>query len=218
VSVDLVLLVPVLNRPHRVAPFLGAVESSTPGARVLFLADGDDEATLEAIEKEVDRDLCIDLNTDGGRYSEKCNRGVGLTSETLIFTAADDLEPRVGWFEAALASMVDSTEVVGINDLIDRPRRPEHATHFLLTRRYAEQPTIDGGSGPFHTGYVHWYCDDEMVATARHRGVYAYAAAAEIDHLHPMVNLAPDDAVYAKGRENRRQDRRLFTKRSALWT
>ena len=48
---ELAILVPVLGRPHRVGPFLDAVESSTSGAPfVLFLADSGDDAEIEAIE------------------------------------------------------------------------------------------------------------------------------------------------------------------------
>jgi hypothetical protein len=212
----LAILVPVLERPHRIEPFLAAVEASTPDARVLFLADPDDAPTLEALCGLGDRPMQIDVDEGGGNYAEKINRGVEMTDEPLIFTAADDIEPRAGWLEAALEAMVDRVEVIGVNDLIDRPR--EHATHFLLARAYAEQPTVDGGRGPLHTGYWHWYVDDELIATARHRGAYAYAPEAKVDHLHPMVNLSPDDAVYAKGRQRRRQDRRLFGNRSSLWT
>ena len=72
-----------------------------------------------------------------------------------------------------------------------------------MTREYAEQPTIDGQPGPCCTRYRHWYVDDELIATARHRGVYAYAADARVRHLHYLVGAAPDDDTYALGRATR---------------
>ncbi len=213
---NLAILVPVLARPHRVAPLLDAIEATTPGVRVLFLADDYDRPEHEAIGRELSRTgVRVELDTSGGNYAAKINSGIGLTDEPYIFTAADDLEPQAGWLEAAMAAMVHGAQVVGVNDLIERSRN--HATHFLIAREYAEQPAIDGSRGPFFEGYHHWYCDDELLATARKRGVYAYAPDAEVLHLHPMSGRAEDDATYAKGRERMRADRRLFTERGQLW-
>ena len=45
-SAELVILVPVLRRPHNVRPLLESVRATTPGARVLFIADpGDTRST-----------------------------------------------------------------------------------------------------------------------------------------------------------------------------
>lgn len=184
---------------------------------MLFLADAADDAEISSIEQHEDDHpaVFVLLNLEGGSYAEKINRGVEVTGEMTIFTGADDLDFQPGWFEAAKAAMVDGVEVVGVNDLIDRKR--DHATHFLMTRAYAERPTIDGEAGPLCAGYWHWYCDDELIATARKRGVYAYAADSNVKHLHPMAGNAKYDATYQKGRERMRQDRRLFQRRSKLW-
>lgn len=213
---ELAILVPVLGRPHRVKPLLDAVEDSTPGARVLFLTDPHDRPEHEAIERELGREgLRVEVDLGGGNYAAKINRGGALTDEPFLLAAADDLEPQAGWLEAAKAAMVDGVGVVGINDLIERER--DHATHFLISRAYAELPAIDGTPGPFFEGYSHWNCDDELIATAKHRDAYAYAAEARVRHLHPMSGLAPDDATYQRGRARRRQDRQLFLERSPMW-
>jgi hypothetical protein len=195
---------------------LDAIEASTPGARVLFLSDAYDRPEHEAIERELGRgDLRVEVNLGGGSYAAKVNAGVSLTTEPFIFAAADDLEPEPGWFEAAKSAMVHGIGVVGVNDLIERQR--EHATHFLISRAYAQQSAVDGSRGPFFEGYHHWYCDDELLATAKHRGAYAYASEAKVRHLHPMAGNAPDDATYQRGRARRREDRKLFAQRGALW-
>jgi hypothetical protein len=213
---ELAILVPVLGRPHRVKPFLDAVEGSIPAARVLFLADPHDRPEHEAIERELGREgLRVELDLAGGNYAGKINRGVAVATEPLLFAAADDLEPQPGWFGAAKAAMTGAVGVVGVNDLIERQR--DHATHFLLSRAYAERPSIDGTPGPFFEGYFHWQCDDELIATAKQRGAYAYAPDAHVLHLHPMAGRAPDDATYQRGRARQRQDRKLFMQRSALW-
>lgn len=209
-SADLAVLVPVLNRPHRVKPTLDGFQRTAPGCRVLFIADGGDVEELNAL-----REAGADFIAPGGNYASKIRAGVKATNQSFILTAADDLEPLPGWFDAAKTAMSGGAEVVGVNDLIDRNR--DHATHFLLTRGYAERPTIDDQPGPFCTLYWHWNCDDELIATAKHRGVYAYAPDAQIRHLHPIAQRGEDDATYRKGRARARQDRRLFERRKRLW-
>jgi hypothetical protein len=68
--------------------------------------------------------------------------------------------------------------VVGVNDLIPRrSARAGHATHFLMTRAYAQRPACS--TAPTRTLVrglrPQLYVDDELIATARKRGVYAYA-------------------------------------------
>jgi len=204
------VIVPVLDRPRRVRPTLHAFNATAP-ARVLFVAEPDDRRELRAL-----RGAGAEHLAPGGNYAQKIAAGIAATDEPYVFTAADDLEPLEGWFEAALAAMHEhGAQAVGVNDLIQRGR--VHATHFLLSRAYAEEPTIDGQPGPFFAGYWHWCCDDELIATARFRGVYAYAPEAKVRHLHPLAGLADDDDTYRRGRLRWREDRKLFQKRRRLW-
>jgi hypothetical protein len=225
VSQDLVILVPVLNRPRRVVPLLDSIEAATPRARVFFLGQLYDAAENRAIMREFkrrgsDEGLRICLNLEGGTYAEKINRGCRhpKVREPLIFLGADDLEFEPGWFKAAADRLRDGVEVVGINDLIPRRRnRRQHATHFLMSRSYAERPTIDGGQGPLHTGYFHWCVDDELIGTASSRNAYAYAPEARVKHLHPMTGAVKEDSTYRKGRSRAAQDRQIFRSREELW-
>jgi glycosyltransferase involved in cell wall biosynthesis len=202
--VELAILVPVLGRPHRVRPLLNSIaEATAADHRVLFLTDPKD-----ALEHE--------LWAVGGNYASKINAGVRVTDEPFVFLAADDLNFHPGWFENAKALLDGPVGVVGVNDLIDRNR--DHATHFLMARWYAQLPTIDQEPGPVQEAYTHWFCDDELIATARNRGAYAYAEDSHVEHLHPMVGKADDDDTYRQGRQGWRLDRRLFNERQALWT
>jgi hypothetical protein len=224
VSADLVILVPVLERPHRVAPLLNSIEATTPEARVWFLGQLYDAEEAAAIGREFkERDgngLRINHNLEGGSYAQKCNRAVAhpKVTEPLIFLGADDLDFKPGWLDAAKAAMTDDVEVVGVNDLLRRrPRRRQHATHFLTTRAYAERPTIDGGRGPLHEGYGHNFVDDELIATASARGAYAYAEGSHVEHLHWMNGRAEEDETYKRGRALFEADRIRFQEREHLW-
>lgn len=215
---DLAILVPVLGRPHRVEPLLTSIEAATPEAHVVFLCDPDDEPEHDAITAARRlRDLNVTMLCEGGNYAHKINVGVRSTTEPLIFLGADDIDPHPGWFEAALA-LLDRASVIGTADLCNRRvMRGEHSTHTLLTREYAERGTIDDQGCVLHEGYVHEYVDDEFIATAKHRGEFAFAPGAVVEHLHPMAGKAPVDALYAGMNQRMRQGRKLFAKRRALW-
>lgn len=208
------ILVPVLARPHRVEPLLASIAAATPEPyRVLFVCDPDDRGERAAVDAAGGEQITVD-----GGYALKINRAVRGTDDPLVFLAADDLDFQPGWFEAAQAQIAAGAAVVGVNDLIPRrPGREGHATHFLMTREYAELPTLDGERGPLCERYHHSFCDDELIATATHRGAYAYADGSHVRHLHPMAGGA-DDETYRKGRARFRLDRKLFGRRSALWT
>lgn len=203
------MLVPVLKRPHRVKPLLDSLERTTDVPfRVVFVCDPDDHQEIQAVVAQGDR--CTRM-VQPGSYATKINLAAGCVDEPRLFLGADDLHFHPGWYEAAEAKLEEGAQVVGVNDLMPRDRR--HATHFLITRDYADQPTSSGERGPLFEGYHHWFCDDELIYTATRRGLYAYADDSLVEHLHYVNGKAPDDEVYAKGRLRWREDRKLFRKR-----
>lgn len=207
----LVVLIPVLRRPHRVQPLLSSLHANTPDpVCALFICDSDDHAQQEAV-KRCGADMLIH---DGG-YASKIDAAVAATSEPLVALMADDVVFHPRWLEHAKRYLKGGVHVVGLNDLRHRPR--EHATHFLLTRAYCQQPTLDGGQGPLHAGYRHNFPDRELIETARHRGAYAYARDSHVEHRHHLDGAAPHDETYEKGQATFRIDRRLFVERSRLW-
>lgn len=211
---SLVVLVPVLRRPHRVQPFLSSLHANTPDpVRALFICDPDDRQEHAAVSRCGAEMLVCD-----GNYARKIAAGVEATVEPLIFTAADDLHFHPHWFEHARRRIKGAVRAVGVNDLCTRRViAGRHATHFLITRDYALQPTLDGLPGPFCQLYDHSFCDDEFVATARHRDAIAFARDSIVEHHHWLNGKTADDEVYRKGRAKFRQDRALFRERQALW-
>lgn len=213
---SLAILVPVLWRPHRAKPTVEGFAATVPAATVYFIPDEDDYEEIAAIE---DAGGTILYQGPGGdereSYSVKMNNGVRLTEEPLIYFGADDLAPQPGWFEAALAKLEGDIQVVATNDLIDYLNSP-YSPHYIVTREYALQPTIDGERGPFWEGYGH-YADMEFTATAKLRGVYAFAEDAHVEHLHPVVNRAPNDAAYERWHSMIVEDVSLRAGRSSMW-
>lgn len=211
----LVLLIPVLRRPHRVAPLVASIARATPHPhRVLFVADPGDTEEIAAVQESG-----AGLLIHGGGYAAKIHAGVQATTEPLIFLGADDLDFHPGWFEAASAHLEGSIRVVGVNDLGHRRvRGGHHATYFLVDRRYVADGTADEPGRLMHEGYHHLFVDDEFVGTAKKRGAIAFATDAIVEHLHPDFGRAPDDETYRLGRARFAADRRLYRRRKALWT
>jgi hypothetical protein len=207
------VLIPVLGRPHRVKPTIQAFTATTPVPfRLLFIASPGDTQERQALATHQ-----ADVLVAEGNYAQKLRAGIDATTEPLVFLGADDLDPYPGWLQAAQAHMTNGVQVVGVNDLIRRRHRPTHATHFLLTREAALMPCIDGTPGPLCTAYTHSAVDDELIATATKRAMYAYAPDSHVEHQHPMNGKAQDDETYRLGRLHYRRDLQLFRERSRLW-
>lgn len=215
---DLVIVVPMLGRAHRVEPLLESIRA-TCSARVLFALTPGDASVFDAVALAGEEHVTV-AREPVGDYQRKINQGIAATTEPLIFTGADDLRFHAGWFEAAVARMTGRVGVVGTNDLCNpRVMRGEHATHMLVSRAYVERfGTIDEPGKFLHEGYPHEMCDDEAVGTARKRRAWAFAGDSHVEHLHPMVGKAPMDPMYAEQPRRMRLGRSLYQRRERLWT
>lgn len=215
---SLVILIPALDRPHRVAPLVESIAATCPDdTRAIFILDHGDKAEFEAVnEAIIAHDPLVGVMFCDGGYPRKINRGALAfrNDADLFFLGADDLEFQPGWYRSAKAPIYGETQVIGVNDLI--PRTRDHQTHFLLSRDYLNRGQIDGEPGLLHEGYEHCCTDDELIAVAKYRGAYAYAEKACVKHLHPMVG-EPTDHVYEKGMSSLKGDRRRFHRREKLW-
>lgn len=212
-----VILVPVLGRPGKVASFLEDAKAAAVDARVLFIATEGDRGELEALTRAKADFLVV---PDPGTYPVKINAGYRVTTEPFLFLGADDLHFHPGWLPAAMAKMADGIGVVGTNDLYNpRVLQGRHSTHSLVRRSYIEEQSgvADNPDTVLHPGYRHWFCDDELVGTAQRRRVYAHAHASIVEHLHPYAGKAEMDPTYHLGESHRMRDQRLYRERRPLW-
>jgi len=224
---SLVVVVPVLRRFHRVAPFLESLEAATPEPhRTIFVATAGDLAMIETIVAAAAELPTIQLEILApnrvGDFARKINHGYRVSSEPFIFVGADDLAFRPNWWPAARAYFDDpNIGVVGTQDLAPtaRAREGTHATHVLVRRQYADDfGTIDEPYKICHEGYVHEYVDDELVGTAKYRKAWIFAHDSVVEHLHPSWGKAPTDTLYRDQRRRMVVSRRLYTTRKRLWT
>ena len=214
---DLVVIVPMLGRAHRVGPLLESIHA-TCEARVLFCCTEGDQDVVAAVDAASAERLTFPPRRVGD-FAVKTNQGIAVTTEPYIFTGADDLLFHPGWWEAAAARMTGRIGVVGTIDLCNkRVMRGDHATHMLVSRDYVEQfGTIDEPGKFFHEGYWHEFCDDEAVGTAKKRGAWAVAHDAIVEHVHPLAGKAPMDAQYADAPRRISASRGLYNRRRRMW-
>lgn len=215
------VLVPVLGRPHRVAPLTESLRSTANAALLFLCSPGDDEQIASC--KAVAWTCVVEWDAGPGDYARKMNHGFKLGIEhgyRWVFLAADDLRFHEGWFDAARAcNELTQACVVGTNDMGNATvMRGEHSTHSLVHASYAECGTIDDPAKLLHEGYDHNYVDTEFIATAMHRETFAFAADSRVEHLHPFWHKGRLDVTYKKGQARMQEDSRLFESRKHLWS
>jgi glycosyltransferase involved in cell wall biosynthesis len=216
-----VVITPVLRRPRNAAKVAASLVASDPegACRMLFVCSPDDTDEIAACEATGCDVLVMDSPHERGDWARKINTAYERSSEPLLFLGADDLHYHPGWLEAAEAKMQGVAKVVGTNDLGNaRVMAGLHATHMLVARDYVDgYGTIDCPGKVLHEGYWHEFVDDEMVATAMARGVWAHAIHSHVEHLHPLWGKAETDEIYDMQRRRMILGRAVFESRKHLW-
>lgn len=212
------ILVPVLNRPHRIAPLMANVHATTKRYRLLFIANEGDDEEISALEACRADYIVVPANRVS--WACKINDGFRATTQSWVFTGADDLKFHPQWWERTFPWITPETRVIGTNDICNPSvMSGAHSTHTLFRRDYVERfGTIDQPGIVMHEGYRHDWVDNEAIATAKARGVYVHAFDSIVEHLHPLNGKAPEDDTYKRGRQFSSEGRRLFQKRKVLWS
>lgn len=215
------MIVPVLNRPERVLPFVTSLFESVEVGRVLpyFVVTEGDAREVEALEDLGLRYFVLEGPRRPGDYARKVNHAIRLTGEPWLFFGADDLHFHKRWLDYALGYAEKyKRRVVGTNDLGNREViAGRHSTHHLVARSYVEEHGTIDGDGALHEGYDHQFVDNEFVETAMHRHEFVTARASVVEHLHPHWKKAPVDGTYEMALAETHADRALFRKRRRLW-
>jgi glycosyltransferase involved in cell wall biosynthesis len=215
------IVIPVLRRPHRAAVVATAFANAATGPQhVVFVANADDEAEVAAVEALRSVDLIVIDNRRHGDWARKVNTAYRLTTDPLLLLCGDDVNPRSGWHDEVANAYAQGWGVIGTQDLGNRRVLAGlHSTHPVVARWYADRyGTVDGPGAVVSEAYDHNWVDDELVETARARGLWTFCNAAIIEHLHPIWGKGVMDDVYALGRRAFDADRRTRDMRSPRWT
>lgn len=216
----IVALVPVLRRPARAAPLVESFAAATPPPyRVVFVCSPGDQAEIEAVRATDATLIVAPFEVGPGDWARKVNLGYRSTSEPLMLLCGDDIAPRPGWADEVRRAAALGWGVIGTNDL-GNPQVMAGATstHPVVARWYAdEHGTVDGPGMVVSEAYAHNFVDDELVETAKARGLWAFCNTAILEHHHPNWGKGEMDWVYALGREGFESDRWQNELRSRLW-
>jgi hypothetical protein len=211
---DIAVVVPVLRRPHRAAPFMESLRASTDNATAYAVVSDEDAETNSAWLAAFAYLLSPLERTT---FPEKVNYAYRITDEPWLFLTGDDVKFHPGWADELLrVASTTGAQVVGSNDLANpRSEDGSHSPHMLISRQYiADQgASWDGPGVVCHEGYRHMFVDDEIITAAKQRGVFAFAKDAVVEHLHPVVEKAEVDATYRLGWSYAEVDKSRFAER-----
>lgn len=222
---QIVVVVPVLGRPHAAAPLAANLaDASDFPYRLVFVCSPGDAAQQRACADTYADVLTLAEPVGPGDFARKVNEAYRLTDEPWIFQAADDVRFEPGWDSALMShARVTGALVIGTQDSGNPVvKRGEHSTHTLVARSYADDPgaSMDGPSTVFSEAYGHQYVDTELVELAKVRGVWSFCDGARVTHLHPFWDDRPRrllDETYMRGMSTSTQDARLFRQRARMW-
>jgi glycosyltransferase involved in cell wall biosynthesis len=226
---ELVVLVPVLNRPGNVRPLVESWRASkTPGRLCFILSDGDTEeetAVFDADNPQWTTSISTQDHTSkttsisAQDYASKMNHGYKETTAPWLLLAADDITFTPGWWDATKPARDAGYQVIGTNDDANpRVTSGAHSTHTLVARDYitTRGASLDGPGVLCHEGYGHNFVDDELIGLARARGVWTPCLDAHLPHRHPAFGTAENDDTYRKGQASWDADRDLWQSRRPL--
>lgn len=218
------VLIPVLNRPHRVVPTLESIRVSQRGVPldVLFLASRGDTGEINALKKAGAEHKLVGHRDDDHQYAVKNNAGIALAIQRgyeWVFLGADDLDFGHGWADEAVELGTRTRAcVVGTQDGVNaRVKTGRHSTHSLVNTAYIDCGTVDRDDVVLTEEYGHWFVDDEFVQTAVFRSTFVMASRAVVEHRHPNYGHAEMDATYEKGQATVAADQALYASRKWMW-
>jgi len=208
----------MLGRPHTVDTVRTSLAASTDAARLVWICTAGDDDVLDAVNATGDQVEVVEPRARGD-YAAKINHGYRHTSEPWLFTGACDITFHPGWWEACLRVADSGAQVIGTNDLGNRHTATGVlSTHTLVARDYADQwGTITDPGQILHEGYWHEFTDNELIDTARSRGLYGHAADAIVEHHHPLWGKARPDGMYDRALLRMGQGHALWKRRKQLW-
>jgi hypothetical protein len=218
----LAIFVPVHHRPESAQPFMRSLKETLPPdhdvAPFAIAADGDEDTgqawyLFGADVRYVDYES-FPLKVQG-MYDELLVTDDVPEWSLLI---GDDVRFLPGWYQAFLkaAEECPAAGLISSNDM-GNPyvMAGTHATHPFISTKYVEEQgaSWDGPGHICHTGYRHWWVDEEWSVKANHDGVFRYAPNCKIEHLHPTWGKGQQDETYAIGWKHGADDADLYQRR-----
>lgn len=216
------IFIPTFGRSEKLNHVAEDVCRVTKDAVVYFVVESDDEATVRTCRAlELKFPVQTITNNHAKNYAGAINAAYEQTDEPYFFCGADDLHFRSFWLENALKKMKDHVQVVGTNDFLNPyVLQGNHATHYLVDRRYVDEfgGTFDEVPGVvLDEQLTHNFTDTEFIDVAKERGVFEPCLDSHVKHLHYSAGLSANDMTYFKGQVNYGQDKERYESRKAAF-
>lgn len=204
------VLVPSLDRPHRLSEVVGSIRDTTPPGHRLLFCVSDDES--KRILRSLDVWFLDDSDCEDRRYVTRMNKLVRHAGDAeTVFFGQDDVVFHEDWYAEARAVMEQTGKgLVVVNDLHN-----PNGTAALMRADYIPEAVLDEPGNVFYSGYLHNFADDEQFLTAKVKGQFARAPRSHVEHLHPSFGGAPMDETYARSWAGWDHDSALFRERAA---
>jgi len=143
-------------------------------------------------------------------YWQALSKATAATHAPILCAVANDVWAGDDWLEEGLAAYHDRfPDGEGLMGFAGDGHGVTHSCHFLIGRGLLAHL----GGWPLH--YRHNFGDTELCRRAQALGRYGKATRAILEHRHPIVTGAPDDAVYQAGRAEWAADEALYYDRLA---
>jgi hypothetical protein len=206
------VLIPSLDRPHRLEETISHLHRNTAEAhRLLFCVS--DEESKRALDWLGEWYL-DDSDDDDHRYVTRMNKLVRHIGDAeTVFFGSDDVIHHPGWLTEAL-KVLERFSCVVVND-----GHNPNGTQALVRADYLDRAVFDAPGDAFHHGYLHNFADNEQHFTAYKRNEYARAMESHVEHLHPLFqshNAIPWDSTYTNAQRGWDHDAALFHERAQV--
>ena len=188
------IFIPVVDRFNNIVKIIPNIRATTQKPFSIYVIT-DNKRIIEHCRREKVRVFSNQAKT----YIERINWLYKHTNEPLFFTGTDDIKFSPGWLDEAKKI---NKPVVGVNNTIT-----PIPTHFLIKRSYIREKSgcLDFKGVVFCPLYRHFFCDIELIATAKQRGDYGYAEKAAVKHLVGDNSLAKPYILQDQGTWQKRK-------------
>jgi len=209
------ILIPSLNRAHRLRDLVANIHATTPEPHQLLFCVGDPDSS--AILDDLDEWYLYDEEDPDKRYVTRMNKLAHIVVDQLpemrtIFFGSDDVKHHPNWLGEAISCMERGPSIIVVNDLRNRT-----GTQALIRVEYLQEAVFDSPGDAFHSGYGHNFADTEMFTVGVYREKLGRAMDSFVEHLHPIWgarNAMAWDSTYEVGAvEKASPDHDLFEKR-----
>jgi glycosyltransferase involved in cell wall biosynthesis len=181
---------------------------------LVVAVDADTETPARILNVRLPRrvQLVIDQRADHRGSSRAWNDALSASAGDPVVLAADDLEWREGWLDAALSTLQAFPEGWGLVGFNDGHYGEELSTHYLMSRRFVDE--VLGGVVAWEA-YEHSFNDREANDRARRAGRYAWCEAAYVHHRHWLFGERAQDATDTRKLGRHPDSERAYLERAA---